>query len=214
MPVEVELKFSADGPGPLERLTIAPWLGPAVLGPASRAEELDRYLDTADGRLAGVEWACRLRSRGGAMKVSLKGPAETPSGTGALHRRPELEGPAGDTLDVTAWPPSAARDHLDALRAGERLVERLSLAQGRTERAVLVDGTQIGTLSLDDVRVQRHGATFGRLWIVELELLPAADEAALGALAAALEGVAGLSADPTTKLERALKLLAGAGART
>ena len=53
-----------------------------------------------------------------------------------------------------------------------------------------------------------------RLWIVELELLPAADEAALGALAAALEGVAGLSADPTTKLERALDMLAGAGART
>lgn len=214
MPIEVELKFSAGGPAPLERLAIMPRLGPAVLGPASRADELDRYLDTPDGRLAGAAWACRLRSRGGATKVSLKGPAAATGGTGALHRRPELEGPAIATLDVAAWPPSAARDHLDALRANERLVERLSLAQDRTERPVLIDGTRIGTLSLDDVGVQHHGATFGRLWIVELELLPAADETALGALAAALEHVAGLSPDPTTKLERALDMLAGAGART
>ncbi len=210
MPIEVELKFSADGPAPLKRLAIAPRLGPATLGPATRAEELDRYLDTADGRLAAALWACRLRSRGDATKVSLKGAAEASSGTGALHRRPELEGPATATLDVTAWPPSAARDHLDALRAGGQLVERLSLAQDRTERPVLVDGVRIGTLSLDDVRVQHDGATMGRLWIVELELLPAADEVALGALAAALDGVAGLSPDPTTKLERALDILANA----
>ena len=208
MPVEVELKFSADGPAPLEQLTNAPGLGPAVLGPATRAEEVDRYLDTADGRLAAARWACRLRSRAGATKVSLKGPAEAGSGTRALHRRPELEGPAADTLDVADWPPSAARDHLDALRAGEPLVERLSLAQDRTERAVRVDGAPIGTLSLDEVRVQQRGATLGRLWIVELELLPAADEASLGGLAAALEGVAGLSAEPTTKLERALEIVA------
>lgn len=208
MPVEVELKFSAEGPRPLERLAIAPRLGPAVLGPASRAEELDRYLDTADARLAAARWACRLRSRAGATKVSLKGPAEAGSGTGALHRRPELEGPAGDTLDVTAWPPSTARDHLDALRGGGRLVERLSLAQDRTERAVLVDGTRIGTLSLDRVRALHRGAALGWLWVVELELLPAADELGLADLAAALEGIGGLSPDPTTKLERALDLLA------
>jgi inorganic triphosphatase YgiF len=207
MPLEVELKFAADGTAPLEQLSTAPVLGPAILGPATRAEELDRYLDTAGGRLATARWACRLRTRGEATKVSLKGPAEAGSGTGALHRRPELEGPARATLDVAAWPPSAARDHLDALRAGDGLIERLALAQDRTERAVLIDGARIGTLSLDEVRVQRDGTTFGRLWIVELELLPGADETALGALAAALAAVDGLSADPMTKLERALEVV-------
>jgi inorganic triphosphatase YgiF len=206
MPVEVELKLSASGAGPLEWLASVERLGKARLGPATTIDELDRYLDTPDRRLASARWACRLRTRGDRTIVSLKGPAEPGSG-GALHRRPEVEGPATAEPDPPAWPPSEARDFVDELRAGQPLAERLALAQRRTERAVLIDGARLGTLSLDRVRVLHDGAPLGELHVAELELTAGANEAQLGELAAALAAVEGLRPDPTTKLERALALL-------
>ena len=172
--------------------------------------ELDRYLDTADLRLAAARWACRLRSREGRTIVSLKGPAEHAPGD-LLHRRPELEGPADAGLQPERWPPSAARDRLVELTGGGALVERFSLAQERTERAVRVDAGQIGELSLDRVRVVHLQVEVGRMLVVELELDPGALGAGLdpGPLALALGRVAGLVPDPASKLERALALLPG-----
>lgn len=213
MPVEVELKLTAENDAPLEALASAQRLGPAELGPPETADELDRYLDTADGRFAAARWACRLRTRGDRTIVSLKGPAEQTTGSksagagAALHRRPEVEGPATDDLDPRWWPRSPGRDFVDRLRAGEPLVERLALRQRRTERAVLVDGARLGTLSLDRVAVLHGGEELGELHVVELELAPAAAEARLGELARALAGVDGLVPDRATKLERALALL-------
>lgn len=210
MPTEVEARFAADGREPLEALMRIARLGPAWLGAPNTVDETDRYLDTEDGALAAVRWACRLRSRRGVTRVSLKGPPEGGDRDDWHHRRPELEGPATDDLDPSAWPPSAARDLLERLRGGGSLRERLRLVQRRTERAVTLDGIPLGILTSDEVRVEREASAAGDLHIVELELhddrRPEAS-AALETLAGVLGSVPGLRPEPRTKLERALDLL-------
>ncbi|MEO6058576.1 MAG: CYTH domain-containing protein [Candidatus Limnocylindria bacterium] len=215
-PLELELKYLALDPAPLRALAAVSSLGPARLGPVSVADELDRYLDTPDLRLATARWACRVRTRGGRTKLSLKGPAaHRPQD--ALHRRPEVEGPAGPGLDPGTWPPSPARDLLASLADGPpsqlSLVERFSLGQRRTERAVFAGHRQVGLLSLDEVTVLRDGAARGTLFMVELELR--ADEAPdlrlVADLDAGLAAVVGLQRDPHTKLEHALLILGERG---
>lgn len=212
--LEIELKFAADGPEPLERLATVEQLAGVPLGAAETVDELDRYLDTADGALARERWACRLRTRGGRTIISLKGPREVAAVEGdrqatALHRRPELEGPADAGRPPAAWPASAARERLLELSGGAPLEERLSLAQQRTERH-LRGGTDdaersSGVLSLDEVIVLHRDAALGRFWCAELEAHdPSLD---LDALGAALAAVDGLRPDPLSKLEHALALL-------
>ena len=207
--IEAELKFRAEDDRPLRTLAAAASLGPARLGPARVVDEVDRYLDTADGRLAAARWACRLRSREGRTFVSLKGPAEHEPGD-ALHRRPEVEGPAAAGLAPNEWPPSPGRELLLALTAGEPLVERFTLEQERTEREVLLHGVRVGLLSLDRVRVIHRQADLGRMLVVELEIDPAALAAGLdhASLALPLREAGGLAPDPLSKFERALAMLA------
>jgi inorganic triphosphatase YgiF len=213
--LEIELKFAAHGPEPLQRLANVERLAGLPLGAPETADELDRYLDTADGALARERWACRVRTRGGRTIISLKGPREGAIVDGdrqavALHRRPELEGPADAERPPAAWPGSAARERLLELSAGAPLEERLGLAQQRTERHLLLGGAQDaqrsgGVLSLDAVTVLHRGARLGRFWSVELEAHdPSLDLDALGAALAAVEG---LRPDPLSKLEHALALL-------
>lgn len=214
MPTEVEAKFRADGPGPLEALAVAENLGRAALGAGRTVDETDRYLDTDDGRLAASLWACRLRSREGTTRISLKGPQrENPTIESWHHRRPEVEGPATDEIAPASWPPSEARDLLESLAAGGALAERLRVQQRRTERAVTLDGAggPIGTITLDHVRLAAGAIDLGELFVVELELDPASErgEAELHGLADALAAVPGLVAEPRTKLEHALHRLHG-----
>jgi inorganic triphosphatase YgiF len=209
MPAEVEARFAASDDAPLDRLAAADRLGPARLGPMRIADEIDRYLDTPDGRLAAAGWACRLRSRGDGWRVSLKGPPASAGYAAWLHERPEIEGPATAELDPQAWPPSDARTRLQELARGEApMVERLRLLQRRRERDVAIAGTARGTLSLDAVSVVHGDTEVGRLRVVELELPGGVDRAALEPLAAALAEIAGLAPEPRSKLERAVELLA------
>jgi len=215
MATEVEAKLIATGPEPLDVLAAVPGLAEASLGPVQTVDELDLYLDTADGRLAGARWACRLRDRGSGPYVSLKGPAGGVDADG-MHRRPELEGPANASLDASTWPPSDARDVLLRLTGGGPLTERIRLHQLRLERTVHLDGHPFGVLSLDTVEVASPSQPDRRLaplHLVELELdASRADDLAalarLATLAAVLAGMDGLRADPTTKLEHAMQLLA------
>ncbi len=223
-PVETELKLSAASAGPLERLASMPQLGSMRLGTPEIFLELDRYLDTSDGHLAAARWACRLRRRSGRHLISLKGPPADeadglggmPGGTlgGALHRRPEIEGPAHAGLDPRDWPASAARDRLLELTGGRELEERLILRQRRTERRVSDRLLRIGTLSLDRVGVIRRGEAIGRLWCVELELERTSalhregdTHRLLAEILAELLAVEGLAIEPLTKLERAVALI-------
>ena len=214
MPTEVEAKFRAEGPGPLEALAVAERLGNAILGPARTVDESDRYLDTDDGRLASARWACRLRLRDGTTRISLKGPPSDAPGAAWHHRRPEVEGPATDEIAPDAWPPSEARDLLESLAGGRVLTEHLRVRQARTERAVTLDGGEpIGTLTLDRVRLAAGDADLGELFVVELELDPASEtgEAELSGLADALASMPGLVPEPRTKLEHALHRMQQAG---
>jgi inorganic triphosphatase YgiF len=208
--VEAELKYLAADEGPLLELEAAASLGPATLGDPSTVAELDRYLDTADLRLAAVRWACRLRTREGRTIVSLKGPAEHRPGD-LLHLRPEVEGPAGPGLGASAWPPSPARDQLLAISGDEALVERFHLEQERTERSVSIAGVRVGELSLDRVQVIHQGREIGRMAVVELELDPTAlaERLDLAPLTEALARQQGLTPDPIGKFERAVALLRG-----
>lgn len=206
--IEAELKYTALEDRPLQELKVAEALGPARLGVGRTFAELDRYIDTADLRLAAAHWACRLRSRDGRTIVSLKGPAEHRPGD-LLHLRPEVEGPANSELEAPAWPSSPARDQLLAMTAGAALVERFSLEQERTERDVSMGGTRIGGLSLDRVRVVHAGIEIGRMTVVELELDPGGLAHGLdhAPLSRALSAVDGLVPDPSSKFERALAML-------
>jgi len=210
MPTEVEARFRAETAEPLVELAVRSRLGRAFLGSARTVDEIDRYLDTDDGRLADARWACRLRSREGSTRISLKGP---PSGQTESwhHRRPEVEGPANATIDPDGWPASPALELLATLRGGQPLIEHLRLDQARTERTVtLGDGTSIGTLTLDRVRMSADGRDLGELFVVELELdaSSAPAEAELDRLAMELTATAGLVAEPRSKLEHAIDRLA------
>ena len=210
MPTEIEAKFRADGPDALDRLASVRELGTALLGTPRTVAEVDRYLDTVDLRLASARWACRLRSRDGGVRVSLKGPAEADAPADGLHRRPEIEGPATESLDPSGWPASPARAHLEALCAGATLRERFRLEQQRTERTVHTrDGREVGMLTLDvvDVLDVMRGTSVATLHVVELELAADGDEGSLLGIAAALERMEGLVPEPRTKFEHALELL-------
>lgn len=208
MPTEIEAKFRVDDLGRLARLTAVPMLGHAALGPARSVAEVDVYLDTVERALERAGWACRLRSRGAVVTVSLKGTADGPS-SGGIHRRPEVEGPATASREPRDWPPSPARHLVDELRRGDQLVELLTLRQRRTERGVTVGETTLGILSLDAVTVHVGEVEHGTFHAVELELATeAADgEGALAQLAAVLAAHDGLVPDRLTKLERARELI-------
>jgi len=209
--IESELKYWAESDAPLDALAVAPALGPTALGPARSVEEADRYVDTADLRLAAAGWACRIREREGRTIISLKGRPEHTTGD-ALHRRPEVEGPAGPGVDAADWPPSPARDLLLELAGADPLHERFTLAQHRIERSVTWGRVVVGLLSLDRGRVLHRGVELGLLRVVELELDVAAVTTGIdpGPLAAALSDMPGLVPDSLTKLERALAMVAAA----
>ncbi|HEY6607727.1 MAG TPA: CYTH domain-containing protein, partial [Candidatus Limnocylindria bacterium] len=207
MATEVEAKFLATDDGALASLASAPRLADAELGAGITFDEVDIYLDTADGRLGSQGWACRLRDRGQGFIVSLKGPPPADAAPDAwLHRRPELEAPAAESMLTADWPASEARDLLERLSGGAQLLERLRLLQRRTERGVHLDGERLGTLSLDVVTaVGTSGATAASFDVVELELASADDPVAAGhldGLASALAEWPGLVADRRSKLER------------
>lgn len=209
MPTEIEARFRADGPEPLARLATLGALAGARLGAPRTFDEVDTYLDTHGSALAAARWACRLRERDGRLTASLKGPPAEPPSADGIHRRPEVEGPATGSRDPATWPSSPARDLLDDLRRGEPLVERLALRQVRTERAVTLSGSMLGTLSLDAVTVHCRGAAQGHFYVVELELEPGSSgrAAELGVLARVLAAAPGLRPDRLSKLEHALELL-------
>lgn len=204
MALEVEARFRADGQTTLDRLATRATLGGAQLGEPRTVDEVDRYLDTPDGRLRAARWACRLRSREGQTRISLKGPPDVPA-SGWLHRRPEVEGPATDEMDPGRWPASPALELLGRLSGDAPLVEWLRLVQRRTERPVVVEARHVGTLTLDAVVAERDGRPLGDLHVVELEIRAESGvEADLAPLAGVLEAEPGLAPEPRTKLELAL----------
>ncbi|HYN47477.1 MAG TPA: CYTH domain-containing protein, partial [Candidatus Nanopelagicales bacterium] len=198
--VEIELKYRVADATAATRLARARTLGPFRAAGRSRQVQVeDRYLDTADGALRRAGWAVRLR-RGPAMTI-LSVKSTTPAAD-ALHRREELEGPAGLSLDPHAWPPSPARSLVLEHAGDAPLLEVVTVRQLRRTRT-LADETAEVELSIDEVAVVSGGRVVDRFVELEAELRrgPAT---ALDALAAVFADDPDLTAEPASKLERAL----------
>lgn len=167
-PVEVELKFRVVDAPALERLLDTEWLGDHATGSWRTLRLADRYLDTADAALARAGWAARVRSDGTSLVLTLKTRSYGEGRGGALFRRIELEGPAGEERDPAAWPPSDARTRLLELVGSAPLLDRFVIRQVRRERE-LRGGDGWAILSLDDVRVDAAGTDLGGGTFLELE---------------------------------------------
>jgi inorganic triphosphatase YgiF len=200
---EVELKLTVLDPGAIRELVLDPAPGlPGVvpLGPARSIEVEDRYLDTAGGALRRAGLVARVRVSAEPPRLTVKSLARR--GQGAVHRRLEVEGTAGDGDDPRGWPPSEALDLLVATIGGATLTTLASLRQVRLQRDVAVGRSRV-ELSLDEVEVVRPDGGLDR-W-VELEgELRSGDEADLAGLGALLAGRPGLEPATTSKLDRAL----------
>ena len=161
----------------------------------------DRYLDTADRRLAVAGYAARLR-RGPAMTIlSVKSAGASGS---ALHRRDELEGPADLSLDPHAWPSSAARALVLEHAGDAPLREIVTIRQLRRTRTLVDEAGEV-EMSVDDVEVVHEGRVIERFLELEVELRRGGPEVLEGVMAA-LRLDDALAPVTTSKLERALEL--------
>ena len=202
-PQEVELKLTVIDAGAIRELILDPVAGlPGVtpVGSARSIEIEDRYVDTAGGTLRAAGLAARIRTSPDARRLTVKSLARR--GMGAIHRRLELEGDAGDGDDPRSWPPSDASDRLLVIIGTEALATVATLRQLRLQRDVAI-GSSVVELSLDEIEVA--GATGGHDGWVELEAeLRSGSEKDLAALGAELLRRADLAPATTSKLRRAL----------
>jgi inorganic triphosphatase YgiF len=180
--------------------------GLSRLGDPRTVEHEDRYLDTPARALRAVGLVARIRTGAGRPRLTVKSLARR--GTGAVHRRLELEGDVGDGDDPRAWPPSAARERILEAIGQEPLATLVTLSQRRLQRDIRI-GPSVVELSLDEIEVatpggSRHGWT-------ELEAeLRSGSEADLAGLAAQLMARDDLAPATSSKLERAIAVLDGA----
>ncbi|HYM83502.1 MAG TPA: CHAD domain-containing protein, partial [Candidatus Dormibacteraeota bacterium] len=137
------------------------------IGPTRTNQLEDRYVDTVDQGLGRAGFAARLRHGSGGTLLTLKSIAST--GSGALHRREELEGPADPAYPPRDWPPSAARSLLLELAGDGPLVELVTVRQLRRVRPFRSADATI-ELSLDEVDVVAHGRIVRHFTELEAEL--------------------------------------------
>jgi triphosphatase len=204
-PIEIELKYDVTDRALLDPLLEA--AAPAGFAGGEWHEALvdDRYVDTAGRAVEHAGYAARIRERGDRRILGLK--SLTPA-VGAVHRREELEAPAGEGLDPRAWPASDARDLLLRTIGEEPLQERFRVRQRRRVREVS-DADGAVEISADEVEVLRGGHRLGTYSGIEVELRRG-DEAILGRLATALEATGGVRPASGSKFEAARDLAEGA----
>ena len=222
--MEIEAKFSAPDATTLERLDrLGELAGYQVTG-REVAEMSDVYLDSDDRALQAAGLVCRRRDRGDRVVITVKGRGgalgggEAEGGAesaaragGAIHRRAEWETdlPAGASADLPAsWPAGEAREQVLSA-AGERPLRPLvEVRQNRVLSSLTKDGHTMAELSLDTLVIVAGDVTRPPAYEVEAELKEEGTEADLAAIAAALQGEFGLTAQPLSKFARAMAALA------
>lgn len=223
--IEIELKYDVIDPTALEAFLAAPTVAGLPGGQWREVRVEDRYVDTADRAVERHGYAARIRERDGRRLIGLK--SLTPP-DGALHRREEIEGPAGaplevaealdrgeahvpdEGLDPAAWPQSPARDRLREMAGDEPLHELFVVRQQRRVR--VVSGPEgSAELSLDEVEVVHDGARMAAFPALEVELRDGG-EALLRRLAAALEETGAVRSASVSKYETARRLVDRAAA--
>ena len=207
-PVEIELKYrvvdAAAGDRYLATDEIA---GFRASSPVRSTQVEDRYIDTADGALARAGFAARIRQTAKHATVAVKSSIRR-VGTGNVHHREELEGPADRTAHPRDWPASDARSLILEQCGDAPLVEVVTIRQLRRKRILERDGTSL-ELSLDEVDAVSRSRVVGRFVELEVELVDG-DEAGLGEIDAILAADPGLAPAETSKLQSALRAVAAA----
>ena len=199
---ERELKFSTTHSGPPDEAELRAALTAAgfELGPARTVIVKDRYFDDARLSLSRAGVALRRRMMDGQMLATLKTRGTV---SGALHDRDELEMPISDQ----EWP-KPIYDRIAVLTAPGLLQARTIIETERHSHAVLVDGAPVATLAFDAVTARpQNGKRSVSFDEVEIEAHGSTGAETLEAIAAAVESVAPLTANPSSKLERARELL-------
>jgi CHAD domain-containing protein len=220
-PREVELKYLVRDVEALRAWLAQDWGGAldGVEATEARSVEVeDRYLDTAYGALDQAGFGARLRREdSGPVTLTVKStsrdrpasPAEEPAqGSAALSQRIEVEGPAGGRLDPDEWPPSAARELVDELRAGARLRVLFTIEQRRERRTLALDDGPV-LVTLDWVAVFRGGRPLAAFSVLEVETA-GGSLADLRRLATLLEGTGYVTPEPRSKEEMARQHVARA----
>jgi CHAD domain-containing protein len=203
-PVEVELKYRLREEAAGDRYLLADDLaGFHPITPVRSTQLEDRYLDTADGALARAGFAARLRQTAKGTTVSVKSIARrNGDGTGATHRREELEGPADRTAGPRDWPHSDARSLILEQCGDAPLVEVVTIRQLRRKRKLQSDDTVV-EVSLDEVDAVSRSRVVERFVELEVELLQG-DEEALARIEGVASGDPALAPSTGSKLESAL----------
>jgi CHAD domain-containing protein/adenylate cyclase class IV len=207
-PLEIELKYrvvdAAAGDAYLAADDLA---GFRPTSPVRSTQVEDRYIDTANGAMARAGFAARLRQTAKGTTVAVKS-AVRRVGTGNVHRREELEGPADRTAHPRDWPPSDARSVLLEQCGDAPLVELVTIRQLRRKRILERNETAV-ELSLDEVDAVTRSRVVGRFVELEVELVRG-HEADLAAIDALLASDVGLMPAETSKLQSALRAIAAA----
>ncbi|MBA3875403.1 MAG: hypothetical protein C0498_00465 [Anaerolinea sp.] len=214
---EVELKLAVLYPAAIRALVLDPATslpGVTPIGGARTVEIEDRYLDTVGGALRAAGLVARIRRGQGGRRLTVKSLARR--GQGAVHRRLELEGDAGE-LDVDddgergergdprTWPPSPARDRVLEVVGRQPLAALVTLRQRRLQRDVAA-GQSVIEMSLDEVEVTGRDGRHDRWTELECELR-SGSETDLAALGELLVSRPDLAPATMSKLERALAAL-------
>jgi inorganic triphosphatase YgiF len=205
-PEEIELKLTVLRTASIRALVLDPTAGlPGVepLGAARIVDHVDRYLDTNDRALRARGMIARVRTMPAGRRLTLKSLARR--GTGAVHRRLELEGEAGGDDDPRDWPPSAARDRLLEATGPAPLVVVAVLRQRRLQRDVTV-GASIVELSLDEIEVVAPDGGWHGWTDLEAELRSGSEED-LARIGDALLRRDDVEPARTSKLEHAIEIL-------
>jgi CHAD domain-containing protein len=207
-PVEIELKYRVlDAAAGDRYLVVGGIAGFQPTTPVRTTQVEDRYIDTAGGAMARAGFAARIRQTAKETIVAVKSSARR-AGTGNVHRRQELEGPADRTAHPRDWPPSDARSLLLEHCGDAPLVEVVTIRQLRRKRILERDGTAV-ELSLDEVDAVSRSRVVGRFVELEVELVRG-DEAGLAEIDRALAADPGLAPAETSKLQSALRAVAAA----
>jgi CHAD domain-containing protein/adenylate cyclase class IV len=205
-PVEIELKYRVVVAAAGDRYLAADEIaGFRASSPVRSTQVEDRYIDTADGAMARAGFAARLRQTAKTTTVAVKSSVRR-VGTGNVHRREELEGPADRTAHPRDWPPSDARSLILEQCGDAPLVEVVTIRQLRRKRILQRDGTSV-ELSLDEVDAVSRSRVVGRFVELEVELMTG-DEAGLADVDLELASDPGLAPADTSKLQSALRAVA------
>ena len=210
-PREVELKYLVRDLEALRAWLAKDWGGAldgADVGHEQTVEVEDRYVDTAYGALEQAGFGARLRREdGGAISVTVKtisrdrSADRAPDGgtsPAALSHRVEVEGPADERMDPDLWPPSAARELINEVRAGARLRTLFTINQRRERRTLALDDGPV-LITLDWVAVFRGARPLSSFSVLEVEA--AGSGANLGRLARLIEATGFVTPEPRSKEE-------------